>query len=414
MSEFTKIKGGVTAPLGFKAAGVACGIKKNGCKDLALVFSETPALAAGIFTSNQMAASPVLFSCSSLAAGKRWQAVLINSGNANACTGKQGFVDVKEMAAFAASALKIEAGSVLVASTGVIGKPLPMEKVKTGIVQAVENLDYQGGGNAAEAILTTDAYPKEIAVELTISGKQVRLGGMAKGAGMIGPVLTCHPSLHATMLAVITTDARLSTRLDALKFLKTAVDQSFNCISVDGETSTNDSVFLLANGLSGVEKLRFNPRDGESELFQEALNFVCLELAKSIVKDGEGATKLITYKISGAKNNSEAKEIACSIAGSLLVKTAFFGQDPNWGRIMAAIGKTGVSVVPSKVEIYLGSEQLVKNGTGVSFDVQKVKKILAKSEIEVRVELNLGEGQAIFYGCDLNYDYVKLNAEYHT
>lgn len=412
--RFKVISGGVTAPKGFKAAGIACGIKKSGRKDLAVVFSQTPAVAAGVFTSNQMAAAPVALSCATLAAGQSWQAVVINSGNANACTGKQGLADAREMVSLTAGALSLEPESVLVASTGIIGELLPKKEVEKGICLAVKGLSEKGGSDAAEAIMTTDAYPKEFAVEFILNGETVRIGAMAKGAGMIAPELSCHPPLHATMLAVMTTDAGLASKADALRFLKHAVSRSFNCISIDGDTSTNDSVFLLANGQAGAGVTGSCSDDRKAQVFQEALDFVCLELAKSIVKDGEGATKLATYRVTGAKDDSEAKKVARTVAGSLLVKTALFGQDPNWGRIAAAIGRSGAAVAPSKVEIFFGSEQVVKNGVSAGFKVEKVKKILEKPEIEVLIKLGLGQGEAVFYGSDLTYDYVKINAEYHT
>lgn len=414
MLKFKTISGGVTSPKGFKAAGVTCGIKKSGRKDLAIVFSESPAVAAGIFTSNQMAAAPVEVSCGSLAAGESWQAVVVNSGNANACTGKQGYADAREMILTMAKTLDLEPETVLVASTGVIGEFLPMEKVKSGIRGAVKGLSLEGGSDAAEAIMTTDAYPKEIAVELNLEGKRARIGAMAKGAGMIAPELTCHPPLHATMLAVITTDATLSSKVDALKFLKAAADKSFNCISVDGDTSTNDSVFLLANGQAGANSLKFDSGEKDVQVFQEALDFVCLELAKSVVKDGEGATKLVTYRVSGAKSDDEAKAVARSVANSILVKTALFGRDPNWGRIVAAIGRSRATVAPSKVDVFFDDEKVVGNGTGTSFDPEKIKKLLDKLEIEIRINLGQDKGKAVFYGCDLTYDYVKINAEYRT
>lgn len=392
---------GVTAPQGFKAAGVNCGIKASGKKDLALVFSEVPAKTTAFFTTNRVAAAPVLVSKTQLQKSKNFSAVVINSGNANACTGPGGISNALEMINLTAAQLSLDSHTVLVASTGIIGTPLPLEKIEKGIILAAKNLSVGGDNEAAQAIMTTDSFSKEMAVEFEVEGKKIRLGAMAKGAGMIAP----HLAPHATMIAVFTTDAYLSS-LFLEKALEDAIGNSFNCISVDGDTSTNDTVFLLANGLAKNEEsaLFF-------EKFQEALNFVSLNLAKMILKDGEGATKLITYKIQGAKNSTGAQMAVKTVANSLLVKTAFFGEELNWGRLMAALGCSGAEIDPGKVDIFLNEHQIVKNGEGIKeANIQELKEVLARKELEVIINLNQGDAAATFYGCDLSYEYVKINS----
>jgi len=394
--SFTKIPGGVTAPQGFKAAGLACGIKESGKKDLALIFSQVPAKAAAVFTSNKIKAAPLEVSRRHLSNGVA-QAIIINSGNANACTGRQGFDDALQMAQSVAEPLKISPQDVLVASTGVIGNFLPMVKIKEGVKRAIQSLTDQGSSNAAEAIMTTDTFPKEIAFEFEIEGRRVRIGGIAKGSGMIAPNM-------ATMLAFLTTDVKIDEPF--LKdCLKRAVDSSFNTITVDGQMSTNDMVAILANGMVGNKELG---------LFEEALHLVCQELAKMIVKDGEGATKFVEIVIEGAMSQDQAKGIALAIANSNLVKTAFYGEDANWGRIMAALGSSGGEIDPDKIEIFFGTERIVVQGVGIPYDQDKVSQILKSPEIQVTVNLNLGQAQARVWTTDLSPEYVKINAAYRT
>lgn len=396
-------KKGVTAPKGFKAAGVACGIKASGKKDLALVFSETPAVVAAAFTDNRVVAAPVIVSKENL--GSQARAVIINSGNANACTGPAGVLDAKAMVGLVAKDLDIVPGEVLVASTGIIGRFMPMDRVKEGI----SRLDLQAGPEVdldfAQAIMTTDAFPKHLAVELDLSSGTVMIGGTAKGAGMIAPSLVP----HATMIAVVTTDAPLKHK-ELTECLETAVGKSFNVVTVDGDTSTNDCVFLLANGMAGDWRLTTE----DKRLLQDALNYIFLQLAKMIVRDGEGATKLIEYKVVGARTESEAEKVARTVANSILVKTAFFGGDPNWGRIVAAIGRAGVAIDPNDLDVDVGGVAMVRSGEPTDEDISTAAGRMSADEIKVWINLNQGSCQTIVYGCDLSYEYVKVNAEYTT
>jgi len=392
---------GVTAARGFSAAGVACGIKESGDADLALVFSERPAAAAGVFTTNQVKAAPVLLSQRRIAAG-RAQAVVINSGNANACTGEQGRRDAEEMADFTAAILGIDRELALVASTGHIGRPMPMDAIRQGIPKACAALSPDGGPQAARAIMTTDTRPKELALEMTLDGKTVRLGGMAKGAAMICPGL-------ATMICVITTDAEIGAReLDLA--LRWAVDRSFNCITVDGDMSTNDTVIALANGASGAQVLK----EDERRKFQRALDFVTARLARAIVADGEGATKVIQVRVSGAPEYEQARSIAMSIANSPLVKTALYGGDPNWGRIMAAAGAAGVEFNSGAVELSLAGIPVVAAGAPLPFDEEQAMEAVRQSEIAIHLELHSGPQSATVWSCDLTEEYVRINAHYRT
>jgi len=400
------IKGGITAVQGFKASGLHCGIKRSRA-DLALIYTEAEASAAGVFTQNTVKAAPVILSKKHLSSG-RARAVVVNSGNANACTGERGMSDAEKMAETAAYALGIKPQEVVVASTGVIGVPLPMDKIQRGIYEAAEKLSSDGGSAAAEAIMTTDTYPKEFAVRFDLDGVTVTVGGMAKGSGMI------HPNM-ATMLGFIATDAAVSPKM-LKKALKYAVDRSFNMITVDGDTSTNDMVVVLANGLSK------NPIiDSEAPAyfkFLRALERVCLELAKDIVRDGEGATKFVEIEVSGASSVEEARKLALSVATSSLVKTALFGEDANWGRILAACGKTGVLFDPSKVDIFLkskgGIEQTARGGMGLPFNEENAARILAEKEIKIIINFNEGEASAKAWTCDLSYEYVRINSSYRT
>lgn len=396
------IPGSVTSPRGFQAAGIAAGIKASGGKDLALIFSETPCSAAGVFTLNRVKAAPVFVTQEHLRDG-RAQAVVVNSGNANCCTGAQGMADARRMAAATAEALKLRAEDVLVGSTGVIGVPLPMDAVEKGIRQIVSLISPTGGDDAAEAIMTTDTVPKKAAVRAQIGGRTVTLGGMAKGAGMIAPNM-------GTMLSFLTTDAEAEPGL-LRSLLKGAADRSYNMVTVDGDTSTNDTVILMANGVSGV---RIGPGTPEAEAFRQALGALTLDLAKQIARDGEGATKFVTVRVTSARTFEDAKKVALSVANSNLVKTAIFGRDPNWGRILCAAGYSGAELDPDRVKVSMVGIPIFANGTPVPFD--KPKAIEALSAREVLIEIDLGDGSegVEAYTCDFSYDYVKINAEYTT
>lgn len=402
MSRIRRIPGGITAAKGFRASGVACGLKKGRKKDLALIVSENEAHCAGVFTQNMMAAAPVRLSKKHVGRGS-CRAVVINSGCANACTGERGFEDSVGMARFVGTRLGFGEEEVLVASTGVIGDFLPMSKIEKGIAQACQGLSFSGGGDAARAIMTTDTSPKEIAMEFELEGRTVHIGGMAKGAGMIAPNM-------ATMLAFITTDIEINSgRLSA--FLRKAADRSFNLITVDGETSTNDMVVILANGASSAMP---SEDEAEVELFREALEWVCCELAKMIIQDGEGATKFISINVKGASNDSEARQAGMSIANSVLVKTAFFGEDANLGRILAAVGHSGVKLKPEEVDVYFASEKVIQAGSFSHFDEDKVNIALKQKDIEVTVVLGNGPSETTIWTTDLSCDYVKINSSYRT
>lgn len=398
------IPGSVTAPQGFLAQGVYADIKKKDKKDIALIYSPEECTAAGLFTTNQVRAACVDFDRDQLVNGSA-RAIVANSGNANACTGERGFSDTVRMAELTARHLGISSQEVLVASTGVIGVPLCMEKIEKGIAEAVTSLSRDGDHHAALAIMTTDLISKELAVEVEIEGKVVRIGAMAKGSGMI------HPNM-ATMLAFITTDAAItSSCLHSL--LKSTVDRSFNMISVDRDTSTNDMALILANGLAG-NSLIDRPESPGYKILQEALDYICLSLAKLIARDGEGATRLIEVQVLNGADLATARTIARSIVGSNLVKTAVFGQDANWGRILAAAGYSGAHFDANRVDIYLGEEKMAENGMGLAFDEDKALKELAKDTVIIKVDLKAGSSDATAWGCDLSYDYVKINAAYRT
>jgi glutamate N-acetyltransferase/amino-acid N-acetyltransferase len=404
---FTAVRGAVTAPAGFRAAGVACGIKKNGNLDLALIVSDEPAASAAVFTLNKAQAAPVLVSKERLAAsGGRSRVVVINSGCANACTGPEGLRTAELMADAAAGAAFVDPAEVLVASTGVIGVALDRECVTAGIVSAVSTLAAAGGSDAARAIMTTDPFPKEAAVETTFAGGTFRVGGIAKGSGMIEPQMAA-PS--ATMLAVVTTDAKVEPAL-LQRALTAAVDVTFNAITVDGECSTNDCVFALANGAGGVTITR-----DEFEVFVEALRRVCESLAIGIVRGGEGATKLVTIEITGAQSDDEAKKAARAIANSPLVKTAVHGADPNWGRLVAVAGRAGVAFDLDRARIQIGDTELFSDGRPFDERAAKASEHLQEHEVWLRVDLGTGgHGQARMWTCDLSADYVRINAEYRT
>lgn len=396
---FDRILGGVCAPRGFLAAGVACGIKRDARPDLALVYSEMPAVCAGVFTTNQVKAAPVALSLKRVAGGQA-RAVVVSSGNANAMTGDRGELDALSMAEETEGALGLEGGEALVASTGPIGQFLPMERVKSGIRQAASELSPGGNTDAAKAIMTTDSYPKELAVEMEMGGRTVRLGGMAKGSGMI------HPDM-ATMISVVTTDAPIEGEL-MQHWLEQSVEWSFNRITVDGDQSTNDTVLMLGNG-AAFDGAYTMTRE-EAELFFGAMCWLTGNLAMALVKDAEGASRLIRVVVNGARNDSEAVTVARAIACSNLVKCAFFGAQANWGRIAAAVGSAGVPLDSRKVTVYLGEHKVAECGGPVEFDEKEVESILNREEAEVTVHLGLGEGSAYYLTCDLTTDYVEFNS----
>ena len=397
-----KVDGGVTAPKGFKAAGVRCGIKQQGL-DLMLLASECDTTAAALFTTNAVQAAPVMVSRQRVDSGMA-RAIVVNSGNANACTGEQGMRDAERMAQIAAAALDVPEDEVLVASTGIIGNHLSMDKIEAGIADAARELSAEAGNVAAEAIMTTDTKPKMIAVETEIGGVSVRIGGMCKGVGMIAPNM-------ATMLAFITTDAKITPR--ALKQLLTdSVGVSFNCVTVDGDMSTNDSVFMLANGMA--ENPVIDDPGPDTEAFQAALDTVTIYLAREIARDGEGATKLVEIRVNGAESVEDAKKMALTIANSPLVKTAIFGQDPNWGRVLAAAGRSGAKMDPNKTDLYFGTAKIFAQGEPTRIQAEDARQPMLADELAITVELNIGDASAKVWTCDFSYDYVKINAEYHT
>ncbi len=392
--------GGVTSPRGYRASGVHCGLKHRK-PDLALVLSDTPATAVGLFTTNLVRAAPVRY-CQSVLPSAATRAIVINSGNANACTGQQGEADAREMAERVAGALGLPAAAVLVASTGVIGRHLPMDQIRAGIPAAVAALDPSGGA-AHEAILTTDAFAKAGAVRLDLAGSTVTIGGMAKGAGMI------HPNM-ATMLAFLTTDAALPVAaLD--QALRQAVAVSFNSITVDGDTSTNDSVFLLANGAAGGA-----PVTGGEGLahFTAALTALCQDLARKIVRDGEGATRLVTVTVTGAASDADARRAAETVATSLLVKTMLWGGEPNWGRVLGALGRAGIPLAPETVDLRFGAVTVVRGGLGVPGVAAAAAEALRGAEVTLGIALGDGPGRATMWTCDLNEGYVRINGNYLT
>jgi len=397
------IDGGVTAPEGFFATGVACGIKKNGKKDLAIICSEDSAAAAGVFTTNLVKGHSLQVTMEHIKNGFV-NAIIINSGNANACIGEQGYKDAKEITELAAQYLECNPENILVGSTGVIGVPLDMDAVRAGVVEAIESMAPDGGHDAQEAIMTTDLIPKEIAVEFEIQGKRVVIGGMAKGSGMI------HPNM-ATMIGVITTDVNISrTLLD--KALKEIVKHTFNRVSVDGDTSVCDMVIILANGLADNDGI-VNEDDDYSK-FKDALALVCTSLSRLIAKDGEGATKLVEIMVEGAASENDAYLVVNSVAKSPLVKTAIFGEDANWGRIITAAGYSGASFDPNLVDIYIGNLLVCKNGAAQRFNEDEAKKILKEKEVKILIKLNQGSFSDRMWTCDFSYDYVKINGSYRS
>lgn len=389
---------------GFKAWGVHCGIKKEGKKDLAVIFSDRPAAAAGVFTKNKVKAAPVLLDQMRIKSGAG-QAIVANSGCANACTGKRGLADAKATAETAARELGIRPDAVYVASTGVIGGYLPMPKIETGLSTAVGLLSASGWEPAAEAIMTTDMYPKIAAVQEEIGGRTVTVAGIAKGSGMI------HPDL-ATMLCFIVSDAAISAPL-LRRALLSSVDKTFNSITVDGEMSTNDMVLCLSNGAAGNKKIAAGSK--ESKKFQACLDAIASSLARQIVRDGEGATKFVEIEVRGAKNPVEAKRAAMAVAKSSLVKTALFGEDANWGRIMAALGHAGVEMDEARTDIYFGKAKVVEKGIGTGKASEREASLALKQrDIQIQIDLRKGSGTARVWTCDLSSEYVKINAAYRS
>jgi len=389
---------------GFLFSGISAGIKKNGKRDLGLIYSEVPAQVAGLFTTNVVKAAPVLLDRARLKRGL-CQAIVVNSGNANACTGSRGLADAKRMTSFVAKQLGIDEGLVFSSSTGVIGSPLPINKIEAGIPELAAHLSPEGWMSAVEAIMTTDTFPKVEVATCRIKGKQVKLCGMVKGAGMIRPDL-------ATMLSFLVTDANIKASL-LQRMLEKAAEASYNRITVDGETSTNDTVLLLANGKAGHPRLNRMDRDGEA--FQSMLSKVCRGLAEGVVKDGEGATKFVEILVRGARNVKDAKQAAYAIAHSPLVKTAFFGEDANWGRILCALGYSGVHIDPNKVDVFFDNAPIVRNGIGVGPSLEeRAGRVLKNKSFEVTVDLHQGKSEFSVLTSDLSIDYVKINASYRS
>jgi len=394
--------GSITLPKGYKAGGIHCGIKRKRL-DLGYIVSEIPAVAAGVYTTNIFQAAPLLVTQDSIAKENKIQAILVNSGNANACTGEQGLLDAYEMQKGFASELSIQDHLVGVTSTGVIGELLPMGKIKTGIKQILQK-EYESEENFKQAILTTDTCIKQIGVQINIDGKTVSIGGAAKGSGMI------HPNM-ATMLGFVTTDANIAHD-DLLFALREVTNTTFNMITVDGDTSTNDMVLVMANGLA--ENNQLTKDHPEWDVFKQGLKIVCESLAKKIARDGEGATKLIEVQVDGAFSLNAASAVGKSIISSNLVKTAIYGTDPNWGRIVTAAGYSGVPIEPNLLNVSLGQYKVFENGLPIPFVEEEVKGYLENENVLIHVELNQGDYSATAWGCDLTYDYVKINASYRT
>ena len=399
MKNVKELEGTITTPLDFFASGIEVGLKEEG-KDMALIYSIVEAEAAAVFTTNQCQAAPVRMSRKHLVDNQA-QAILVNSGNANACTGERGNNDAQKMIEIVANKLGLAEDNIILCSTGIIGEYLAMDKVKPGIEKTVLNLKEDGGSDAAEAIMTTDTYQKELAVQVDIGGEEIKIGGIAKGSGMIEPNM-------ATMLSFLTTDAEIDAKLleDALK---EAVDQTFNRITVDGDQSTNDTVAILANGVAENDPI--TEKDDSYYRFVEGLTYICKKLAHLIVKDGEGTTKFVTIEVEGVSTEEEAVKVAKGIANSNLVKTAIFGEDPNWGRIASAAGAVGVEFELDKLEIEINGQEIFGPAQQ---SYSYAGDLLAEPEIEIVVDLNSGEESAVVWTCDLSYKYVEINAEYHT
>ncbi len=406
----TEIKGGVTAAKGFEAAAAAAAIKYQGRTDMALIYSETPCRAAGTFTTNLVKAAPVKWDQKIVKEAPYAQAVIVNSGIANACTGEEGMGYCRETAEEAAEVLGIPADSVLVASTGVIGMQLPMERLKKGIhlLKEVKGSSLEDGTAASKAIMTTDTVNKEIAVQVELGGKTVTIGGMCKGSGMI------HPNM-CTMLAFVTTDANISKEM-LQACVSEDVKDSFNMISVDGDTSTNDTLLVLANGKA--ENPEITEKNEDYIAFAEALHTVTVYLAKKMAGDGEGATALFEVKIVGAESKEQAMTLSKSVVTSSLVKAAIYGHDANWGRILCAMGYSGAQFEPEKVDLFFesaaGKIQIIENGVAVAYSEEEATKILSEPEVTAIADVKMGDATATAWGCDLTYDYVKINADYRS
>lgn len=410
--EMKNIQGGVCAAKGFQATGLEIGIKEghSGKKDMAMIYSERGCVSAGTFTTNLVKAAPVKWDKQVVTNSKEVRAVVVNSGIANACTGNQGMTYCSEMAEKAGSILNIDRDSVLVASTGVIGQQLPIDKIKYGIEKMVPHLggSVQDAQLAAEAIMTTDTVPKQVAIETVIDGKTVKIGGMCKGSGMI------HINM-CTMLGFITTDVNISKTL-LQEALSDVIKETFNMVSVDGDTSTNDTVLLLANGMA--DNVCINEKNNDYQIFKQALFEICKTLAKKIAGDGEGATALFEVKIVNAKSKEDAVGLSKSVITSNLTKAAIFGHDANWGRIICAMGYSGVFFDPEKVDIYFesnaGKIKIVENGTATDYSEEEATKILSEKEVSAIADVKMGNCEATAWGCDLTYDYVKINADYRS
>ena len=405
-----QIDGGVTAAKGFKAASTAAGIKYKDRKDMAMIYSEVPCKAAGTFTTNLVKAAPVKWDKVVVENSTCAQAVIVNAGIANACTGEEGLRYCMETAEAAAESLSIPVSSVLVASTGVIGKQLPMDRIVAGVKAMVPELDssQESGTAAAIAIMTTDTVKKEVAVQFEVGGKTITMGGMCKGSGMI------HPDM-CTMLSFVTTDAAISKEL-LQEALREDIKDTYNMISVDGDTSTNDTVLLLANGMAGNEEIQSKNEDYET--FCKALNFINETLAKKMAGDGEGCTALFEVKIIGAETKKQAVTLSKSVITSSLTKAAIFGHDANWGRILCAMGYSGAVFDPEKVDLYFesaaGKLKIIENGVALSYSEEEATRILSEPEVTATADIKLGEATATAWGCDLTFDYVKINADYRS
>ncbi len=404
------IEGGVTAAQGFEAAGIEAAIKYQNRKDMALVYSQTPCRAAGVFTSNVVKAAPVLWDQEIVAHAPAVQAVVVNSGIANACTGQQGYDCCRQTAEKTARLLGIASDAVLVASTGVIGNQIPVEKLLAGVekLAAAKKDTAEAGTMAAEAIMTTDTVSKQAAVQIELGGKTVTIGGMCKGSGMI------HPNM-CTMLAFVTTDAVISREMLQTALREDVVD-TFNMISVDGDTSTNDTLVVLANGAAGNPEI--TDRDEDYVKFKEALNYINTTLAKKMAGDGEGATALFETKVIHAASKEDARILSRSVIGSSLCKAAIFGHDANFGRFLCALGYSGVSFDPEKIELFFENEEksilIYKDGAAVEYSEKEAAQVLASPEVRVLVDMHMGEEEATAWGCDLSYEYVKINADYRS
>lgn len=405
-----KIEGGVTAAKGYKASGTSAGIKKNGSMDMAMIVSEVPCVAAGTFTTNIVKAAPVKWDQEVVYNHPYAQVIVCNSGVANACTGVQGYAYCKETAEKAAEYYGIDPMSVLVASTGVIGQQIPIDKIKAGVEKLVPMVEdtLESGTLYAKAIMTTDTVKKEVAVSFELDGKTVTVGGCCKGSGMI------HPNM-CTMLGFVTTDINISKEM-IQKALSASIEDTFNMVSVDGDTSTNDTVLLLANGLAGNEKITEENEDYAK--FTEALNYVNTYLAKAIAGDGEGATALFEVKIVGAETKEQAVTLAKSVVTSSLTKAAIYGHDANWGRILCAMGYSGAQFDPEKVDLYFesaaGKLQIIENGVACDYSEEEATKILSEEAVTATADIKMGDATATAWGCDLTYDYVKINADYRS